>query len=169
MESTERKSNAQENLNTVLGSIGTAGAVGLLGGNGLNLFGNNNRPPAGDPPWSRDMNYERELTEKDAKIGKLESQIYTDQQVLALERRVDDKLTRINERINTETAAQNVLNAKQQSFLDVIASKVASFDMMTSRYINQPVMAASEAALAWGRSAFSSQSSGTTSTATAGA
>ena len=148
MHSEERKSNAQENLNTVLGSIGTAGAFGILNGNGLNL-GGNNRPPAGDPPWSRDMKYERELTEKDAKIGKLEAQIYTDNQITLLERRIEDKLTRINERITADAAAQSVLNAKQQSFLDVIASKVAGFDAMTSRYINGPVMAASEAALSW--------------------
>ena len=145
MESVEKKSNAQENLNTVLGSIGTAGAFGLLSGGGLNLFGN--RPPVGDPPWSRDLKYERELTGKDAEIGQLKAQLYTDQ-----------KITELRQELQAGTAAQAVINAQQNSVLGILQTQMANLNSMVSPYIRQPVMAASEAAL----SAFKATSASTT-------
>lgn len=106
----------------------------LTGGNLGGILGG--RPPAGDPPWSRDLKYERELTGKDAEIGKLQAQLYTDKQITALRQ----ELTAAN-------AAQAVINAQQNSVLGLLQSQVATLNAMTSPYIKQPVMAASEAAL----------------------
>lgn len=112
----------------------TALGIQLLAGG--NLGGILGRPPAGDPPWSRDLKYERELTGKDAEIGKLQAQLYTDQQITALRQ----ELTAAN-------AAQAVINAQQNGVLGLLQSQVATLNAMTSPYIKQPVMAASEAAL----------------------
>ena len=125
---------------------GAALLVQLLSGSFGNILGG--RPPAGDPPWARDMNYERALTERDAKIGKLEGQLYTDQQVNA-----------VRQEIQGANAAQAVINAQQNGILGLLQSQVATLNAMTSPYIKQPVMAASEAAL----SAFKANAASTTS------
>lgn len=94
-------------------------------------------PPAGDPPWSRDLGYERDLTGKDMEIGKLQAQLYTDQ-----------KITELRQELQAGQAAQAVVNAQQNGVLGILQSQVASLNAMTSLFIKQPVMAASEAALA---------------------
>jgi hypothetical protein len=142
METTETKTSGTAITGAALG--GSALLLSVLNGGLGNLLGGM-RAPAGDPPWSRDLRYERDLTEKDAKIGKLEAQIYTDQQVQAAERRFEDKLDAIEKQLNASVAAQAVLNAKQEAFIGGIAAQVASFDRMTARYIAGPVMTASEA------------------------
>ena len=98
---------------------------GILGG----------RPPAGDPPWSRDLNYERQLTQADAKIGKLESQLYTDQQVNGL-----------RQELQGATAAQAVFNATLNGTVAAINAQTKQLMGMTGLIINGPAMAASEAA-----------------------
>ena len=110
-------------------------------------FGPGMPPPGGDPPWARDMNYERELTKANAEIGRLEAEKYASEATLAAERRLADKIEAIEKAMNAATAAQAVLNAKQEGFIGSLAAQVASFDAMTARYIRQPIMAASEAAL----------------------
>lgn len=89
-------------LNTVLGSIGTAGALGLLNNMG-GLFGNNcgNSRNAGGC-CSEDHYVDRYEAAKDARISQLEtdvkfrdSTIYTDQKSLELFRYVDAQLTEI--------------------------------------------------------------------------
>ena len=144
METTENKSNAQENLNTVLGSIGTAGAIGLLGGNGLNLFGNN-RPPMEPPATQRDLNYERQLTTKDMEIAQLKAQQYADAAVLAAERRLADKIEKIETTMTSTFAKQDVLNAHQTDSIMAIQGEVQHMKSVYSLYINAPTMAASEA------------------------
>ena len=126
-------------------AFGVAAAAGAKYVLGDGLFGG--RPPAGDPPWARDMNYERELTKANAEIGQLKAEKYADVVTLAAERRLADKIEAIKKAMNTATATQAVLNAKQQGFIDMLAGQVASFERMTARYIIQPVMATSEAAL----------------------
>ena len=112
------------------------GALGLLllqsGAFGGILGG---RPPAGDPPWARDMNYERQLTQADAKIGKLESQLYTDQQCNA-----------IRQELQGATAAQAVFNATMNGTVAAINAQTKQLMSMTGLIINGPAMAASEAA-----------------------
>lgn len=114
---------------------GSALLVSLLNGGLGNILGGA-RPPVGDPPWARDMNYERELTEKDSKIGKLEAQLYTDQQI-----------TELRKELQAATATQAVINAQQTGVIGLLQSQVNTLNAMTSLYIKQPVMAASEAAL----------------------
>lgn len=113
----------------------TALGLNLLQGGALGgILGG--RPPAGDPPWARDLKYERELTGKDAEIGKLQAQLYTDQQI-----------TELRKELQTATAAQAVINAQQTGVIGLLQSQVATLNSMTSLFIKQPVMAASEAAL----------------------
>ena len=114
---------------------GAALLVQLLSASFGNILGGG-RPPVGDPPWARDMGYERQLTERDAKIGKLEAQIYT-----------DDKVDALRRELSAATAAQAVINAQQGGVIGLLQSQVATINAMTSPYIKQPVMAASEAAL----------------------
>lgn len=110
----------QGNLNTVLGAVGTAGALGILNGNGLlgGLFGGNNccnnawnRSGCGcsavDVPLTR---YEaammQEISSRDSKIGLLESNIYTDQKIA-------DVYERLNTKINANKDAQDAVNLQQ--------------------------------------------------------
>ena len=130
-ETTENGSSATAKTGLGL-SIGAL-ALLLLQNGGLNLGGM--RPPAGDPPWARDMNYERQLTQADAKIGKLESQLYTDQQVNA-----------VRQEIQGATAAQAVFNATMNGTIAAINAQTKQLMGMTGLIINAPAMAASEAA-----------------------
>ena len=113
---------------------GAALLVQLMSGAFGNILGGG-RPPAGDPPWARDMNYERQLTQADAKIGKLESQLYTDQQVNA-----------VRQEIQGATAAQAVFNATMNGTIAAINAQTKQLMGMTGLIINGPAMAASEAA-----------------------
>lgn len=61
-------SQGQGSLNTVLGAVGTAGALGMLNG-GLNLFGN--RPPMSDsdrPVTRYELDLVREILPKTVKL-----------------------------------------------------------------------------------------------------
>lgn len=113
---------------------GAALLVQLLTGAFGNVFGGG-RPPAGDPPWARDMNYERQLTQADAKIGKLESQLYTDQQVNA-----------VRQEIQGAAAAQAVFNATMNGTVAAINAQTKQLMGMTGLVINAPAMLSSEAA-----------------------
>lgn len=136
MHSSENNNKASVGLaGTALG-LG-AGAIGiqLLQNGGLgNLLGTNR--PCCNPPWERDLNYERELTGKDAEIGQLKAQLYTDQQVNAL-----------RQELQAGQAAQAVINAQQSGMLGILQTQVTQLSNITGLFIKQPVMAASEAAL----------------------
>lgn len=115
---------------------GAALLVQLLSGTFGNVLGGG-RPPAGDPPWARDMNYERQLTQADAKIGKLESQLYTDQQVNA-----------VRQEIQGAAAAQAVFNATMNGTVAAINAQTKQLMGMTGLIISAPAMTASEGAAA---------------------
>ena len=91
---------------------------------------------AATPPWERDLNYERELTGKDAEIGQLKAQLYTDQQINAL-----------RQELQAGQAAQAIINERQSGMLGILQTQVAQLNNITGLFIKQPVMAASEAAL----------------------
>lgn len=113
----------QGNLNTVLGAVGTAGALGILNGNGLlgGLFGGNccnngawNRNGCGcsaaDVAVTRyEANMLQELAAKDSRIGLLESNIYTDQKIA-------DVYERLNTKINANKEAQDAVNLQQVAY-----------------------------------------------------
>lgn len=133
---------------------GTAVTGAALGGSALlvqlltGAFGGilGGRPPAGDPPWARDMNYERQLTQADAKIGRLEAQIYT-----------DDKVDALRRELQAATAAQSVFNATMNGTVATINSQTKQLMGLTGLVINAPAMLSSEAAA----SAFKANASAT--------
>lgn len=121
------------------------GAAALYAFNTLlrGLGGGMPPPNGGTPPWARDMTYERELTQANAKVAQLEAEQYANAAVLASERRYEDKF----DAIEREICAQKVHNATNDGVVAGIAAQTAQLLKMTSPYIVQPVMAASEAAL----------------------
>ena len=110
----------QGNLNTVLGAIGTYGALnsgalnGLLGGLGGGCNTGWNRNGCGcspmDVPITRyEATMMQELAAKDGKIALLESNIYTDQKLA-------DVYERLSARIDANKAAQDAVNLQQATF-----------------------------------------------------
>jgi hypothetical protein len=124
--------------------VGTAAAAKYVLGEG-GLFGGGGQRC--NLATQRDLEYERALTVANAETAALKAQLDCRAEVLAAERRFEDKLDAIEAQLNATTTTQAVLNAKQQGFIDVLAGQVASIDRMTARYFTAPVMAASEAAL----------------------
>ena len=138
-------------------AIATVAQRGGLGG----FLGGNMPPPLETPATQRDLTYERELTVANAKIGQLEAEKYADTVTLAAERRLADKIEKIEVAMNTATTTQAVLNAKQETFVATLAGQVASFEHMTQRFINPAVMNGSEAiAASFKANSASAQSNG---------
>lgn len=110
-------SQGQVNLNTVLGSIGTYGALGgNLGGcgNGLlgGLFGGNrNCSPADTPVTRYEMAMQQQLAAKDSEIMELKANIFT-----------DTKIADVYERLSNRIASAEAVLAQQairnQGFTD---------------------------------------------------
>lgn len=105
----------QGNLNTVLGAIGTYGALntgalgGLLGGLG-GYRGGCGGCGSGDMPITRyDATMLQELGAKDSKIALLESNIYTDQKIA-------DVYERLNVKIQANKDAQDAVNLQQATY-----------------------------------------------------
>lgn len=125
-------------LNTVLGAIGTAGA---LGGGGLlgNLFGGgwNNCNSENMPVTRYEAKMQQELAAKDGKIALLESNIYTDQKIA-------DVYERLNNKINANRDAQTAINMEQAVYngtntaaLGCIRGQIAQLQAMTEMVIPQ--------------------------------
>ena len=117
----------QGNLNTVLGAIGTAGAVGLLNGNGLNLFGSNCNNGGGC--CNEDHVVNRYEAAQQARIAELEtevklrdSNIYTDQKSLALYQYIDGQL----KDIRGELCAQRVHNQRTEDSFALARQDIAA-------------------------------------------
>lgn len=98
----------QGNYNTVGASAGIASFLGLNAGNLLGGWGNSNCSPCGDnmPVNRYEMNMMQTIAAKDAKIGLLESNIYTDQKIA-------DVYERLNMKINANKEAQDAINMQQ--------------------------------------------------------
>lgn len=116
-------SQGQGNLNTVLGSIGTAGAVlgnGWLG----NLFGGNNNRNCCSPddmPVSRyDANMMIAIASKDSEIALLKADKYTDQKIVEAYKDLNGQINALamevrhnkdcQEQVNREQAVYNGVN-----------------------------------------------------------
>ena len=112
-----------------------AGGLALLGARLGNGFGGNGCGP--QYATTRDLDYERALTERNAKIGKLESQLYTDQQVNAL-----------RQETTAAAATQAVFDTKLAGSLDIVKGKVAMLDGMLQPVLAPQVLAPSQAVLA---------------------
>ena len=118
-------------LNTVLGSIGTAGALnpGILG----NLFGGGNCNGGGaNAPINR---YEMELQQKiaalESSVALRDANIYNDAKALELYRYVDGKLEAVNARL----AEQAVFNAASTSAQNCMAGQIAQLFGLTKLVI----------------------------------
>ena len=106
-------------LNTVLGSIGTAGATGIFG----NLFGGGNCNGGGghNAPVNRyEMELQQKLAAKDSEIALRDSTIFTDGKLLDLYRYVDGKLEAVNARL----AEQAVFNAASTATQNCMAAQI---------------------------------------------
>lgn len=96
-------------LNTVLGAVGTYGALsnGSLGGILGGFLGNGN---ALNAPVSRyEAAMQQEIAAKDGKIALLESNIYTDSKIA-------DVYERLTNKIDANRAAQDAVNTQQAVF-----------------------------------------------------
>ena len=114
----------QGNLNTVLGAIGTAGALnngnGLLGG----LFGCNNGYRGGnapievitseDKPISRyEAKMMQELSAKDGEIALLKADKYTDQKIVESTAYLMNKIDEVKAEVRANKDAQTAVNMEQ--------------------------------------------------------
>lgn len=117
----------QGSLNTVLGAVGTAGALGVLG-NGLGIFGNGrgNRPPQdeGDRPVTRyEMGLIRESIAKDNEITLLKAQQYTDRGLAGVQQQLGMQNT-----INAVQAANIAALQKQLGDITKFVVPITSID-----------------------------------------
>ena len=141
MENVE-KGNGQIDLNTVLGSLGTLSFAGL---DLRNLFGGGARPQMEALATKSDVANAREIIDLKAENGQLKAQIYTDQQVLASERRCMDKIDALRDKVTAMDQAQAVLNAHQSDAIMLAQGEINRMKSVFQLYIGGPTMAASEA------------------------
>ena len=139
-------------LNTVLGAIGTAGA---LGGGGLlgNLFGggwnNCNRPmeviTSDDRPISRyEAKMMQELSAKDGEIALLKADKYTDQKIVESTAYLQGEIRRVHEEVRANKDAQTAINMEQAVYngtntaaLGCIRGQIAQLQAMIEMVIPQ--------------------------------
>ena len=143
-------SNGQVNLNTVLAALGTAGFFGInAGGVGGGLFGGNRPPP--EPMASRydlenQKETERAMTAKDMEIAQLKAEKYADAAALAAERRLADKIEKIETTMNAGFRAQGEYNVANTAAVTNIGQQAAQLMKMTNLIIAAPAFAESQAA-----------------------
>ena len=116
----EYTSQGQGTLNTVLGSIGTAGVLGgngnLLGG----LFGGG---------------YNMAMAEKDSEIAKLKSERYTNDAVLDLYKYIDKELKEIREGACSNWAQQYVTNAQVAANIAIAQTDIGMLKGLTKTVV----------------------------------
>lgn len=119
-------------LNTVLGAIGTYGALtnggGLLG----NLLGGgyNNRPveviTSEDKPISRyEAKMMQELSAKDSKNSLLESQVYTDQKLTEVTKYLQSEIGAVSAEVRRNKEMQDGINMEQAVYNGTNTAAVA--------------------------------------------
>ena len=117
-------------VGTVLGSIGTAAATGILGGNGLNLFNGNQSAYA----CNENMLVNRYEAAQSARIAELETEVklrdantYTDSKLNDLRNYVDAKISVVNDKL----CAQAVHNATNDAVLGCMQGQIAQLMGLT--------------------------------------
>lgn len=110
-----------------LGIAGTA--LGLLNGNGLNgLFGGGDCRCSEDHHVNRyELGLQQEIASKDARIGLLESNIYTDAKIADVYERLNVKIGAIENQI----CQQNVYNATLNGAIGCIQTQIAQLQGLT--------------------------------------
>lgn len=128
----------QSTLNTVLGAVGTAGALGMLNGGLGGLFGS--RPPMaeGDRPVTRyEMSLILDGVAKDREIAELKAKQYSDEQL----RLATDKQNAINlEQAvynGTNTAAINCLKSQVQELMNMTRLVIPSANVVFPQVATQ--------------------------------
>lgn len=102
-------------LNTVLGSIGTAGVTGILGNLGLGGGTGENSPVS-----KYELNMQREITNKDMEIAYLKGRDAAKTDTLATYAYIDGELTKVREKIS----AQDVKNAQIEGAFAVLGEQI---------------------------------------------
>lgn len=102
-------------IGTSLGSIATliSGAIGAknaTGGSGMN------------------NNVMLELAQKDAEIARLNSEKYTDNNILATYQYIDNRLRTIEQKINDNAAAQAVVNCQNNSAIQLLNQNIVAIN-----------------------------------------
>ena len=139
-------SQGQGALNTVLGAVGTYGALqsGALGGilGGVGGGWNGNRPleviTSDDRPISRyEAKMMQELAAKDGKIALLESNIYTDQKIADVYERLIRKIDANKEAQNEINMQQAVYNGTNTATIGCIKNEIAQLLALSEMVIPQ--------------------------------
>ena len=118
-------------VGTVLGGIGTAAATGVLGGNGMNLFGNGNNAANvcnDNMPVSRyDLAQKQEIAALQTENALLKADKYTDQKFSDLNDRYNERFRNIE----AQLAAQAVHNATNDAVLGCMQGQIAQLYGLT--------------------------------------
>lgn len=124
-------------VGTVLGSIGTAGALG----NGAVLSTGKSQAPYFEASCAcmNDIKTTRELMDKDSRIAKLESEKYTNETELQLYKYIDGELKDIRnivevnkDNANAKFAEQAVYNATVNGTLSTVAGQIAGLQTIVN-------------------------------------
>jgi hypothetical protein len=112
-----------------LGIAGTA--LGLLAGNGLNLFGNNNNCGDNGIVNRYELTQSARIAELETEVKLRDSNIYTDQKILDLYKYIDGKVANVEAQI----CQQNVYNATNTATINCIAGQVSQLMNLTKLVI----------------------------------
>lgn len=126
----------QGNLNTVLGSLGTASFLGFNANNVLGgwNYGNRcgcNNDPSGTPVSRYEAAMMQELAAKDSKIGLLESNIYTDSKIADVYERLNQKIGEMQKEQNAINLQQAVYNGVNTAAVECIKGQIAQLMGLT--------------------------------------
>lgn len=131
-------------LNTVLGAIGTAGALmgggSLLGGLGNANAMNNN--PDGRFITKAELDLTMENTTLKSELALQKSENYTDKKLVEVTTYLDGKISRLGDKVDANKDAQQAVNAQQMAYnaaananIDVLKSQVAALTSVTKIYV----------------------------------
>lgn len=113
-----------------LGIAGTA--LGLLAGNnGLNLFGNNCNCGDGATVNRYEAAQSARIAELETEVKLRDSNIYTDNKILALYQYVDGKI----QNVESQICQQNVYNATNTATINCMAGQIAQLMNLTKLVI----------------------------------
>lgn len=131
----------QGNLNTVLGAIGTFGA---LGGNLGGILGGNNCGNCSENMYVNryELNLVRENDSTKAENALLRSQIYTDQKLVEVTTYVNNKFDALAAEVRANKDAQVAINMQQAVYngtntatLQCMQNSIAALQAITKTYI----------------------------------
>lgn len=127
----EYASKGTANAGLATGIIGTAlGAINSMGGAAA-LLGTNSGSGEETAVTRHELNYVRELAEKDHQIAELKGNGYTDAAIKSLSDQMAVKFNQIDERLN----AQAIINTTQTSVMQCMQNQVNQLMSMTQLII----------------------------------